>query len=88
LSGELTALHRPPGWVLGRGVEGEKGGKGKWSGRKVWEGKGMRGKLKETKGWKGGRKGKGGWKGKGGIWCSCDFSVGKPLVFCCAQHVN
>jgi len=57
----------------------------------VWEGKGMRGKWKETKGWKGGRrgrKGKGGWKGKAGIWCSCDFSFGKPLVFCCAQHVN
>jgi len=59
---------------LEREGEGEKGGKG----REKEERKG-RGENKKRRGKKKEGKGKRGEKGKGGILCSCDFFLGKPL---------
>jgi len=55
--GELTALPRPHGWILGTGKEGRKGNE-RASGK-------TKEKKKEIKGKKEGRKGEGD-KGKGG----------------------
>ena len=58
--GELAALPRPAGWILGRQGEGEKGGareRGEKSGRRK-EGKGRGGKEKEPKGRRRGNEGK------------------------------
>jgi len=91
LLGELTALPRPLAWSFGRGKKGErrrkikgrerKGGKGKESEREKEErkgegdnGKGGRRKEKRKK------EEKRRVKRKGGILCSCDFSLGKTLT--------
>jgi len=62
-----VVLTGPPGWILGRGGEWEKGRKGKGEGKEV---KGKGGEKEEGDKRNGnGKKG----KGKGGILCSCDF---------------
>ena len=79
MSAELTALSRPRGWIFGKGENFEREREGKESGRE--KGRKRRGKwegdIREEKGKEG--KGKRGGKGKGGILCSCDFSLGKSL---------
>jgi len=61
---------------VGNGREGKESGRGKERRRRRGKGeeknKKRRGKKKEGKG-------KRGEKGKGGIFCSCDFFLGKPL---------
>jgi len=58
LSGELTALHRPPGWVLGRGMEGEKGEKREMEGKESVGGERNERKVEGDKGVERGKKGK------------------------------
>jgi len=65
LSGELTALHRPPGWVLGRGMEGEKGGKREMEGKDSVGGERNERKVEGDKGVERGKERKGRMEGEG-----------------------